>query len=117
MLGSKTCEVVSISYDVCSAGKYCEEVAIRISIFNKGANRIRQFRQRSIGVLLLAASAELLRIAGFSFIIIRLLSQSGIILELPVVRTTIKRGYIVATTSKNRTVMIIGDYRVGPMRE
>ena len=32
MLGSKTCEIISILCDVCGPGKYCEEVAIRISI-------------------------------------------------------------------------------------
>ena len=32
MLGSKTCEITSISYDVCGAGKYCEEVAMRIQL-------------------------------------------------------------------------------------
>ena len=32
MLGSKTCEIISISYNVCGAGKYFEEVAIRIQL-------------------------------------------------------------------------------------
>ena len=32
MIDSKTYEITSISNDVCGAGKYCEEVAMRISI-------------------------------------------------------------------------------------
>ena len=32
MLGSKTCEIISILYDVCGAGKYCEEVAIHFRL-------------------------------------------------------------------------------------
>ena len=32
MIDSKTCEIISISYDVYGAGKSCEEVAIHISI-------------------------------------------------------------------------------------
>ena len=32
MLGSRTCEIISISYNVCGAGKYCEEVAMRIQL-------------------------------------------------------------------------------------
>ena len=32
MLGSKTCEIISILYKLCGAGQCCEEVTIRISI-------------------------------------------------------------------------------------
>ena len=32
MIGSKTCEIISISYDVCGAGKYCEEVVVQIQV-------------------------------------------------------------------------------------
>ena len=32
MLGFKTHEIISILYDVCGAGKYFEEVAIRIQL-------------------------------------------------------------------------------------
>ena len=32
MIESKTYEIISISYDVCGAGKYCEEVAVRIQL-------------------------------------------------------------------------------------
>ena len=32
MLGSKTCEIISISYNVYGAGKYCEEVAVHFRL-------------------------------------------------------------------------------------
>ena len=65
MLGSKTCEIISILYDIYSAGKYCEEVIIRISIliFLLGALTKEGSSGKNIGALLLAASAELLRIS------------------------------------------------------
>ena len=56
MLSSKTYEIISISYDVCGAGKYCEEVAMRISIlmFLLGGARLKKAVQakksRSIGL-------------------------------------------------------------------
>ena len=55
MLGSKTYEIISISYNICGAGKYCEEVAIRISIlmFLLGGARpkkaVHAKKSRSIG--------------------------------------------------------------------
>ena len=75
MLGFKTYEIISILYNVCGVGKYYEEVAIRISIlmFLLGALTEEGSSGKNIGALSLAASAELLRIAGFSFIIRRLL--------------------------------------------
>ena len=45
MLGFKICEIISISYNVCGAGKYCKEVAMRISILMfllGGASRKRE---------------------------------------------------------------------------
>ena len=45
MIESKTYEIISISYDVCGAGKYCEEVAMRIQVLVvEGASRERECR-------------------------------------------------------------------------
>ena len=45
MIGSKTYEIISISYEIYSAGKYCEEVAIYIQVLVvEGASRKRECR-------------------------------------------------------------------------
>ena len=45
MTDSKTYEIISISYKVYGAGKYCEEVAIRIQLLVvEGASRKREYR-------------------------------------------------------------------------